>query len=380
MVIGFLLLGLALIASLGFGLYWLARRMESQIEQRLSAKTVEEEKVFATQIELLGRKVFDESSKKLNDQNLQSLQLLLNPFKDRLKEFEKKVEDAYVTEQTERGTLRGELSKLMELNHRMSNEAQNLTRALKGDNRVQGAWGEMLLENILERSGLRKGEEFLMQESYRDQDGNLQRPDVIIKLPEGKHIILDSKVSLISYEEYSSCDGPTDQERHGRSFSQSLKYHIDSLASKRYHAIEELGSPDFVMLFIPLEPAFALAFKLKPELMGEAWDKNIALVSPTTLLTTLRTVASLWRQDRQEKNAIEIAKRGGLLYDKFVALVKDVEAMGEQLDKANRTHQALVNKLHDGNGNLVSQVEKLRELGAKAEKRLVLPKSPEVNS
>ncbi len=361
-------LGFVLIAGLGFGLVLMFRRIKK-----------EEQFLFAQQIELLGRQVFEDSSKKLNDQSLQNLQLLLSPFKDRLKEFEKKIEDTYSAERTERGSLRGELSKMMELNLRMSSEAQNLTRALKGDNRLQGAWGEMMLETILERSGLRKGEEYLVQSSYRDESGNLMRPDVIVKLPEGKHIILDSKVSLLSYEEYSNCEATADQDRCGKAFVQSLKGHIESLSSKRYHALEELGSPDFVMLFIPLEPAFALAFKLRPDLINEAWEKNLALVSPTTLLTTLRTVASLWRQDRQEKNAIEIAKRGGLLYDKFVALVKDVENMGEHLDRANKAHQSLVNKLHEGNGNLVSQVEKLRELGAKAEKKLTIPKSPELS-
>jgi DNA recombination protein RmuC len=377
MMIEFLLLAVLLIAAVGAGFAWFMNRLEKRLEEKLTSRSANEEKLFAQQIELLGRQVFDESSKKLNDQNLQSLQLLLNPFKERLKEFEKKVEDVYMSEKAERGTLRGELSKLMELNHRMSSEAQSLTRALKGDNRAQGAWGEMLLENILERSGLRKGEEYVLQETHRDAGGNALRPDVIVRLPEGKHIIIDSKVSLISYEEYSNCSDSADQERCARAFAQSLKSHIDSLSSKRYQALESLGSPDFVILFIPLEPAFALAFKLKPELMSEAWEKNIALVSPTTLLTTLRTVASLWRQDRQEKNAIEIAKRGGMLYDKFVALVKDVETMGEQLDRAQKSHQALLNKLHEGNGNLISQVEKLRELGAKAEKKLAPPRLPE---
>jgi len=228
-------------------------------------------------------------------------------------------------------------------------------------------------ENILEKSGLRKGEEYKVQESFRDEGGNLLRPDIIVKLPEGKHIVLDSKMSLISYEEYSSQHGNHEgQERAGRAFLQSLKNHIDSLSSKRYHALEDLGSPDFVMLFIPLEPAFALAFKLRPDLMHECWDKNIALVSPTTLLTTLRTVASLWRQDRQEKNALEIADRGGKLYDKFVALVKDFEDLGKELQSAVKAHEAMGNKLNEGKGNLISQVEKLRELGAKTEKRLNL--------
>ena len=369
---------IVLIVLLGAGFFWLSRRLETQIEARVLNKKEGDEKIFAQQIELLGRQVFDESSKKLQDQGLQNLQLILNPFKERLKDFEKKVEDVYAFERTERGNLRGELSKLMELNQRMSSEAENLTRALKGDVRQQGAWGEMILENILERSGLRKGEEYLVQETYRDENGAALRPDIVVKLPEGKHIVVDSKMSLLSYEEYSRSTRPEDVERASRAFSESLKNHIQSLSGKRYHALEQLGSPDFVMLFIPLEPAFALAFKLKPELLAEAWDKNIALVSPTTLLTTLRTVASLWKQERQEKNALDIAKRGGLLYDKFVALVKDIEDVGEQLNRATKAHQALTNKLHEGSGNLISQVEKLRELGAKTDKRLGPPKLPEL--
>lgn len=378
MTLPFLLLSLVLVGVLLAGFWWITRRLEVRLDQQLAARTAAEEKIFADQIELLGRKVFDESGQKLSDQGLKNLQLLLEPFKERLREFEKKVEDVYASERTERGTLRGELSKLMELNHRMSSEAESLTRALKGDNRLQGSWGEMLLENILERSGLRKSEEYFTQETFRDENGNMQRPDVLVKLPEGKHIIIDSKVSLLAYEEYSRCTDTQDQDRCAARFVNSLKSHIDSLSGKRYHALEQLGSPDFVMLFIPLEPAFALAFKLRPDLMNECWEKNIALVSPTTLLTTLRTVASLWRQDRQEKNAIEIAKRGGLLHDKFVSLVKDVETLGKELESAQKAHQALTNKLSEGNGNLLSQVEKLRELGAKAEKKLGLNRPPEL--
>lgn len=365
-----LLFGLILLGAVLGGFLFFSRRLETRLSEQLSTRSEAEEKVFAQQMELLGRQVFDERSQAMSEQNLQNLQLLLNPFKDRLRDFEKKVEEVYVSERSERGTLRGELSKLMELNMRMSSEAQNLTRALKGDTRMQGAWGEMLLENILERSGLRKGEEYVTQESYRDEAGNLLRPDITIKLPDGKHIILDSKVSLLSYEEYARSTEVADQDRSGRAFALSLRNHIESLAGKRYHSLEGVNSPDFVILFIPLEPAFALAFKLRPELMTEAWEKNIALVSPTTLLTTLRTVAALWRQDRQEKNSLEIAKRGGLLYDKFVALVKDVESLGKELDRAKNAHLALSAKLSEGQGNLVSQVEKLRELGAKAEKKL----------
>jgi DNA recombination protein RmuC len=373
------------LVALFAGLFWVSKRLEQNLNQRLDqgvqsdlAQKADEERRIGQQFELLGRRLFEDSSKKLNDQSLQNLQLLLEPFKERLKEFEKKVEDVYSNEKTERGTLRGELNKLMDLNQKMSTETQSLTRALKGDVKTQGTWGELLLENILERSGLRKGEEYLVQDSHRDHVGAVVRPDIIIKLPDGKHIIVDSKMSLLSYEEYSRAEAPETKDKWARDFVTSLKRHVDGLSAKKYHAIETLGSPDFVILFIPLEPAFAMAFQLKPEIFSESWDKNIALVSPTTLLTTLRTVSALWKQDRQEKNALEIADRGGKLYDKFVALVQDVEAVGEQLQRTQKSYQALVNKLHEGNGNLISQVEKLRELGAKTEKKLGLLKPPEL--
>ncbi|MBX2995055.1 MAG: DNA recombination protein RmuC [Bdellovibrionaceae bacterium] len=385
MAIEILILAAVVLIALAGGFLWVSRRLEASLAARLDeadhadqAQKAEDEKRIGQQFELLGRRVFEDSSKKLNDQSLQNLQLLLEPFKDRLKEFEKKVDDVYANERSERGTLRGELNKLMDLNQRMSAETQSLTRALKGDVKTQGTWGELLLENILERSGLRKGEEYLVQDTHRDAAGNVVRPDIIVKLPDGKHIIVDSKMSLLSYEEASRAETPETKEKWSRDFVISLKRHVDGLSAKKYHTLESLGSPDFVILFIPLEPAFAMAFQLKPEIFTESWDKNIALVSPTTLLTTLRTVAVLWRQDRQEKNALEIADRGGKLYDKFVAFVKDVEDLGKQIQRTQEAHESLVKKLHEGNGNLISQVEKLRELGAKTEKKLGLQKPPEL--
>lgn len=385
MAVEILVLAAVVLIALAGGFVWVSRRLEASLAARFDESTqadqvqkAEDERRIGQQFELLGRRVFEDSSKKLNDQSLQNLQLLLEPFKDRLKEFEKKVDDVYANERTERGTLRGELNKLMDLNQRMSAETQSLTRALKGDVKTQGTWGELLLENILERSGLRKGEEYLVQDTHRDADGNVVRPDIIVKLPDGKHIIVDSKMSLLSYEEASRAETPESKDKWSRDFVLSLKRHIDGLSAKKYHALESLGSPDFVILFIPLEPAFAMAFQLKPEIFTDSWDKNIALVSPTTLLTTLRTVSALWRQDRQEKNALEIADRGGKLYDKFVAFVKDVEDLGKQIQRTQEAHESLVKKLHEGNGNLITQVEKLRELGAKTEKKLGLQKPPEL--
>lgn len=322
------------------------------------------------QFENLANKIFEEKASKFDDQNTKQLSSLLDPLKERIKDFEKKVSDTYSTERFERGQLKGEIAKLIELNQTMSKEAQNLALALKGENKTQGNWGEMILENVLERSGLRKGEEFFTQTTVRSATGEMLRPDVIVKLPDGKHLIVDSKMTLVAYEASVSSESAADRDRHAIAHVESLKRHVTELSDKKYHLAEEIISPDFVMLFMPLEPAFALAFRLKPELFENAWDRNIAIVSPTTLLATLRTVASLWKQERQQKNALEIAKRGGELYDKFAGIVKDIETLGERLNSASKMHFEITGKLTTGRGNLISQVEKLKELGAKADKSL----------
>lgn len=325
------------------------------------------------QFENMAQKIFEEKSAKFADQNHKNISSVLEPLKERLKDFEKKVEETYSTERSERGVLRGELTKLMELNKAMSAEAQSLTKALKGEVKTQGNWGELILENILERSGLRKGEEYIIQGTdldLRGEDGQILRPDVIVNLPDEKHLIVDSKMTLVAYEQYTSAETPEDQDKAGKLHVESLKKHIDGLSEKKYHAADKLISPDFVILFMPLEPAFALAFKLKPELFQYAWERNVAIVSPTTLLATLRTVAALWKQDRQEKNALEIAKRGGLLYEKFAGLLKDIQNLGEKLDSAQKAHEDVIKKLSEGRGNLMDQVEDLKRLGAKTEKNL----------
>ncbi len=324
--------------------------------------------------ENLATKIFEDKSTRFADHNMKNLSTLLEPFKERLKDFEKKVEETYSTERAERGTLRGELNKMMELNIRMSSEAQNLTRALKGDNKVMGNWGEMILETILERSGLRKGDEYIIQGidmGLRNDEGKDIRPDVIVNLPEGKHIIVDSKVSLKDYDSYISADLPEHKDIHARAHVDSLKRHIDGLSEKKYHTADKLISPEFVILFMPLEPAFALAFKQRADLMQYAWDKNIALVSPTTLLTTLKTVSTIWKQERQERNAMEIAKRGGALYDKFASLVADLDDLGAKIGGVQKSHSQVMSKISEGSGNLLRQVEMLKELGAKAEKKLL---------
>jgi DNA recombination protein RmuC len=322
------------------------------------------------QFESLAQKIFDEKSTKMTDQNFQQLNTILSPLKERIKEFEQKVNLSYDTEQKERSQLKGEILKLIDLNQTMSKDAQNLTLALKGENKTQGNWGELILENILERSGLRKNEEYFTQETLTGADGKIQRPDVIVRLPDGKHLIVDSKVTLVAYEASVSASNASDSEKYAIEHVESLKRHVSQLSEKKYHLAEKIISPDFVMLFMPLEPAFAMAFRLKPDLFEQAWDKNVAIVSPTTLLSTLRTVSSLWKQERQQQNALEIAKLGGALYDKFAGIVKDMETMGKQLDTAKGTHDEILKKMNSGRGNLISQVEKLKELGVKADKSL----------
>ncbi len=348
-----------------------------QEQKSLMAETKKQQDELAqrmnTQFEVMAQKIFEEKSAKFTDQNHKNIASVLEPLKERIKDFEKKVEETYSTERSERGVLRGELTKLMELNKVMSAETQNLTKALKGEVKTQGNWGELILENILERSGLRKGEEYIIQGTdmdLRGEDGQILRPDVIVNLPDEKHLIVDSKMTLIAYEQYSSAETAEEQERLGKLHIDSLKKHIDGLSDKKYHAADKLISPDFVILFMPLEPAFALAFKLKPDLFQYAWEKNVAIVSPTTLLATLRTVAALWKQDRQEKNALEIAKRGGLLYDKFAGLLKDLQHLGNKLEDAQKAHEDVIKKVSEGRGNLIDQVEDLKRLGAKTEKSL----------
>jgi DNA recombination protein RmuC len=323
---------------------------------------------------LMSQQLLEEKANRFLDLNQKNLFQILEPLKEKLKDFEKKVEETYSAERSERGVLRGEINKLLELNVTMSKEAHNLTQALKGENKTQGNWGEMVLENILERSGLRSGEEFIRQGEdmgLKGADGSRLQPDIIVNVPGNRHIIVDSKMTLKAYESYCSCEDG-EREAFARLHIKSLEDHVANLSGKKYHLADKLVSPDFVILFMPLEPAFALAFKLKPEIFQQAWDKNIAIVSPTTLLTTLRTVATLWKQERQQRNALDIAKRGGLLYDKFAGLVTDLKNLGDKLQAAQKAHDDVFKKLSDGKGNLMSQVEELKELGVKAEKSLPL--------
>jgi DNA recombination protein RmuC len=348
--------------------------LQQQVEQEKTNRS-QIQNQLTLQFENLAQKIFDDKSNKMTESNFRQLSTLLDPLKERIKDFEKKVEDTYSQERFERGHLKGEISKLIELNHSMSKEAHNLVVALKGENKTQGNWGELILENILERSGLRRNEEYFTQETLRGPTGEVLRPDVIVKLPDGKHLIVDSKMTLTAYEAYCSAPEPLQKDKFASQHIEALRRHVQDLSEKKYHLADSVISPDFVMLFMPLEPAFALVFQLKPDLFEQAWSRNIAIVSPTTLLTTLRTVASLWKQERQQRNALEIAKRGGDLYDKFASIVKDLDTLGDRLQSTQKAHSEVMAKISSGRGNLISQVEKLKELGAKAEKSLPAPES-----
>jgi DNA recombination protein RmuC len=347
--------------GLGSGFVFALFRFRSQSEQN-------SKEVFQQQFQLLAHQILDEKTRKLDEVQHKNLQLILEPLKERLKDFEKKVDETYAHERSERGVLKGELNKLLELNQVMSKEAQSLSRALKGDVKTQGNWGEMILENILQRSGLREGEEYTAQGTdlgLKSDEGGRLLPDIVVKLPGGKHLIVDSKVSLKAYEACQATEDEVERQKFAKLHVQSLEAHIQSLGAKKYHLAEGLSTPDFVILFMPLEPAFALAFKEKPEIFQNAWEKNVAIVSPTTLLTTLRTVAALWRQEKQQKNAYEIARRGGLLYEKFASLLVDLKVLGDRLDSSQKAYNDVLKKVNDGRGNLISQVEELKELGAK---------------
>jgi DNA recombination protein RmuC len=345
----------------------------ANLGKKLSEQKAELEQLnqkFTKEFENLANRILDEKSQKFTDQNKSNLDIILNPFKERLKEFELKVDQAYKSESAERITLKAEIKNLVELNKQISEEANNLATALKGDNKQQGNWGELVLEKILERTGLREGVEYKTQVTTQNTDGDKIKPDVIVYLPDQKHIIIDSKVSLVAYEACVNAATPEERERFLRLHLESLRNHVKLLSDKNYHTANGFGSPDFVLLFVPIESSFSLAVQADAELFNFAWDRKIVIVSPSTLLATLRTIASIWKQERQTRNAIQIAEEGGKLYDKFVAFYEDLKKTGEKMDDAKKSYVEAMKKLYDGSGNLVRRAEIMRELGAKNTKEL----------
>jgi DNA recombination protein RmuC len=288
----------------------------------------------------------------------------------KITEFQTKIEDNYVKEGRDRTALGEQVRQLMELNQHLSEDAKNLTRALRGSSKAQGTWGEWILEKVLEASGLRKGEEYMVQSSHTREDGTRALPDVILHRPEGRSLVSDSKVSLVAYEEFAVTENEAERAAAGKRHMESIRGHIKGLSGKNYQTLYSLTSLDFVLLFVPIEPAFMLAVASDRDLFMDAWNRNVLLVSPSTLLFVVRTVAHLWRQEAQSRNAQEIAKRGAELYDKFVGFVEDMNSLGSRLKQAQSDYDDAFGKLSNGRGNLVGQAQKLRQLGVKPSKSL----------
>ena len=344
------------------------REQQDSHQQRLSDLQGSRDELRAQFAELAG-KIFDEREQRFADTSSERLGQLLDPLKERIQSFEKRVEESYQQEARERFSLGKELERLQQLNLRLSDEATNLTRALKGQ-KTQGNWGELILERVLEHAGLEKGREYQTQVSLKGPDGERFQPDVLIMLPGDKQVVVDSKVSLTAYQQYVGADDDVIGQAALKQHVLSLRNHVKGLAGKDYKRLEGLHSLDFVLLFVPIEAAFSAALQAEPNLFQEAFDRNIVIVSPTTLLATLRVIDSLWKQERQSQNAREIAERAGWLYDKFVLFIQDLDEVGNRLQQLDKAYAAARNKLTEGRGNLASRSEQLKLLGARASKSL----------
>ncbi len=355
-------------------------RAESELdaERRLSAEklagiqqsALEAKTTLSDQFKNLANEILEEKSKRFAEQNQQNLDTLLKPLQEKLTDFRKQVDDTYQSEARERFALKQEVEKLAGLNIRMTDETRALTNALKGESKTQGDWGELVLETILENSGLRKGEEYLVQDTHTVDDGSRLQPDVVIRLPESKHLVIDSKVSITAYTRYMQADDDTTKTAELNSHVLSIKQHIQGLSAKNYQDLYGVGSIDFVLMFIPVEPAFLAAMRHAPDIYQEALKKNIVMVCPSTLLATVRTVAHLWRQEHQNRNAQEIARQCAMLYDKFVGFVEDLDKVGQRLEQAQTSYSDAVGKLKTGRGNLIRTAENVKKLGVKPNKSL----------
>lgn len=340
------------------------------VENRQEIENIQEK--FTKEFENLANKILEDKSKKFTEQNKVNIKEILNPLQEKINTFEKKVERTN-NENIERHAAMGEhLKSLHEQNIKISTEANNLAKALKGESKTQGNWGELILERVLEKSGLEKGREYEMEKSFDVNDGDKirQRPDVIIHLPDNKKMIVDSKVSLTAYERYVNSEDEIEKAQFLKDHIASLNRHVSQLSEKKYEDLYEIESPDFVLLFVPVEPAFAVAINNDNQLYNKAFEKNIVIVTPSTLLATLRTIDSMWNNEKQQRNALEIARQAGALYDKFEGLISDLTKVGKKMDEAKTGYKDAMNKLVDGRGNLISSVEKIKKLGAKAKKSL----------
>lgn len=350
----------------------------------LETKISEERKRAAEKLEILEKareqlkmefqnianRIFEDKTSKFAEQSKTSLDTLLSPVREQIRDFRKKVEDVYDKESKDRMALFHEIRNLRNLNQQISEDAVNLTNALKGQSKTQGVWGEMALERLLEESGLHKGREYETQGSFADQDGRQKRPDVIVHLPDNKDVIIDAKVSLTAYEQYCSA---ADEEKRAQALKlhiASIRTHIKQLSEKNYEDLDGIRTLDFVLMFLPIEGAFIVALDADAKLFNEAFERSIILVCPSTLLATLRTINNIWRYEAQNRNALEIARQAGALYDKFVGFIESLDDIGQKIGKARDAYDKARNQLHTGRGNLVRSTEKLKVLGAKAKKAL----------
>ncbi|MCK7589936.1 DNA recombination protein RmuC [Subsaxibacter sp. CAU 1640] len=338
---------------------------EKHLEQKAEVEKLQEK--FTKEFENLANKILDEKSNKFTVQNKENIDAILKPLQDKIQNFEKRVEETNKEDITRTADLRRQILGLKELNEQMSKETTNLTKALKGDTKMQGNWGELVLERVLERSGLQKDSEYFIQQSFTTDEGRRVMPDVIISLPGDKKMIIDSKVSLVAYERYINETDESMRSSHLKNHLVSIRKRVSELGEKNYHQLYEMESPDFVLLFIPIESAFAIASMEYPALYSDAFDKNIIIVTPTTLLAVLKTIDSMWQNEKQKENAIEIATQAGRLYDSFVNLTEELIKVGNQIGTVQKSYESAMVKL-TGKGNLIKRVENLRALGAKASK------------
>ncbi len=349
------------------------RSDHKNLQEKLSTQKEEIEQLnqkFNQEFKLLANEIFEEKGKRFAEQNKTNLAEVLSPLKERIGEFQKKVEDTNKQNAERNAGLVEQIKLLSDLNKQITKEAENLTKALKGDTKAQGNWGEVILERILEKSGLEKGREYDSQVSEVGEDGKRYQPDVVVHLPDNKNIVVDSKVSLIAYERMANAEEPNEQLSQLKMHINSIKAHVKGLSEKSYQNLYGVEGLDFVLLFIPIEPAFTLAVQHDPELFNEAYSKNIVIVSPTTLIATLRTISSIWKQEYQNKNAMEIARQGGALYDKFVAFTEDLKNVGKHIEQTDKAYKESMKKLYDGTGNLVRRAENIKKLGAKTTKQI----------
>ena len=325
---------------------------------------------FSKEFENLANKILDEKSLKFTAQNKENIKDILNPLQEKIKGFEEKVDKTHKESIDYHAALRQQILGLKELNQQMSKETLNLTKALKGDNKMQGNWGELVLERVLEKSGLEKDREYFVQQSFTNEEGKRALPDVVIHLPDNKKMIVDAKVSLVAYEQYVNEEEDLLKEQFLKEHVNSLKRHVNQLSEKKYEDIYKIESPDFVLLFIPIEPAFAVALNSDTYLYNKAFEKNIVIVTPSTLLATLRTIDTMWNNEKQQRNALEIARQAGALYDKFQGFLIDLIGIGKRIDESKKEYSNAMNKLVEGRGNIITSVEKLKKMGAKAKKAL----------